>query len=355
LAQSIIKRRISRQIHIGDVAIGGDAPVVVQSMTKTDTRNAAATVTQIRELEKCGCEIVRVAVPDMEAAGAIAAIKKGIRIPLIADIHFDYRLALAALEAGVDGLRLNPGNISDPEKVTLIVRKAKERAVPIRIGVNLGSLPPDYKPALSLPQRMAEAALEQVKLLESLDFDLIKVSLKAFDVPTTVQAYREIAGRMPYPLHIGITEAGTPRRGVIRSAVGIGILLNEGIGDTIRVSLTGPPQEEVFAAYEILKSLNMRQHGPVLVSCPTCGRTEVDVVELANAVEERLTRIDKTIKVAVMGCVVNGPGEAKDADIGVACGRGKGVIFKKGEMLRTVPESDILSELMREIEGMTAH
>ena len=332
--------------------MGGDAPIVVQSMTKTDTRDARATIEQIRELEDCGCEIIRCAVPDLEAARALKTIKKGISIPLVADIHFDYRLALAALESGVDGLRLNPGNISDPARVSVIVKEARVRRVPIRIGVNFGSLPQDLDPALSLPQKMAAAALRHIRMLEDLDFDLIKVSLKAFDVPTTIQAYHEIAGRIPYPLHIGITEAGTPRQGMVRSAVGLGILLDQGLGDTLRVSLTTHPREEVFAAYEILKSLNLREHGPLLVSCPTCGRAEVDVVSLANAVEAHLLKIKKPLKVAVMGCVVNGPGEAKDADIGVACGQGKAVLFKKGQLLRTIETGVILSELLREIEGM---
>jgi len=344
--------RISKVIHIGDVAIGGGAPVVVQSMTKTDTRNAGATIKQIRELENCGCELIRVAVPDFEAAEAIVDIKKDIRIPLVADIHFDYRLALAALQNGADGLRLNPGNIGEADKVKKVTLAAKERGVPVRIGLNAGSLPKSDNPDLSVAERMVEAALEQVRLLESLDFDLIKVSLKAFDVPTTIEAYQSIAEKIPYPLHIGITEAGLPRTGVIRSTVGIGTLLWLGIGDTIRVSLTAHPREEVIAAYEILKSLNLRQRGPVLVSCPTCGRTEADVVKLAEEVEKRLQNIDKPIKVAVMGCVVNGPGEAKDADVGIACGKGKGVIFKKGKKVATVEEKDFLESLMREVEGI---
>jgi (E)-4-hydroxy-3-methylbut-2-enyl-diphosphate synthase len=345
-------RRISKTIKIGNVTIGGGAPIVVQSMTKTDTRNARATIEQIKELEECGCELVRVAVPDEEAARAIVDIKKGISIPLVADIHFDYRLALAALESGADGLRLNPGNIGEPEKVKAVAMAARERGVPIRIGLNAGSMPETANPHLSIAERMVEAALEQIRLFESLDFDLIKVSLKAFDVPTTIEAYRAIAEKIPYPLHIGITEAGTPRTGVIRSTVGIGTLLWLGIGDTIRVSLTAHPREEVFAGYEILKSLNLRQRGPVLVSCPTCGRAEADVVKLAEAVEARLQKIDKPIKVAVMGCVVNGPGEAKDADVGIACGKGKGVIFKKGEKVAVVAEKDFLTALMREVEGL---
>jgi len=346
------KRRVSKAIQIGKVTVGGTAPVTVQSMTKTDTRDVQATIRQVKELEECGCEIIRAAVPDKEAAEALVAIKRGISIPLIADIHFDYRLALAALEAGVDGLRLNPGNIGGPQQVTAVVHAAKKHNVPIRIGVNAGSLPKEADPQATIPQRMVSAALEQVKLLESLDFYFIKISLKAFDVPTTIEAYRDMAVKVPYPLHLGITEAGTPRAGAIRSAVGLGILLSEGIGDTIRVSLTGHPREEVLAAYDILKSLNLREHGPTLVSCPTCGRVEVDLVGLAYAVEERLSKMTRPIKVAVMGCVVNGPGEAKDADVGIACGKGRGVIFRKGEIVRTVEEKDFLEALMAEVEKL---
>jgi (E)-4-hydroxy-3-methylbut-2-enyl-diphosphate synthase len=344
-------RRTSKPIKIGKVTIGGGAPIVVQSMAKTDTRDVRATIAQIRELEEVGCELVRVAVPDAEAARAILSIKKGISIPLVADIHFDYRLALMALEAGADGLRLNPGNIGEPEKVKKVALAAKERGVPIRIGLNAGSLPRTADPELTVAQRMVDAALQQIKLLESLDFDLIKVSLKAFDVPTTIEAYQSIAEKMPYPLHLGITEAGTPRRGVIRSAVGIGTLLYMGIGDTIRVSLSAHPREEVIAGYEILKSLNLRQHGPILVSCPSCGRADVDIVKLAEEVEKRLAKIAKPIRVAVMGCEVNGPGEARDADVGIACGKGRGVIFKKGKKVGVVAEKDFLTALMREVEG----
>jgi len=321
-------------------------------MTNTDTRDVRATITQIKELEECDCELVRVAVPDAEAAQAISAIKKGISIPLVADIHFDYRLALKALAAGADGLRLNPGNINEPEKVKAVTLAARERNVPIRIGLNAGSLPKTTNPKLSVAQRMVDAALQQIKLLENLDFDLIKVSLKAFDVPTTIEAYRSIAKKIPYPLHIGVTEAGTPRKGVIRSAVGIGTLLYMGIGDTIRVSLTAHPREEVIAGYEILKSLDLRQHGPILVSCPSCGRAEVDIVKLAEEVEARLVKITRPIKVAVMGCEVNGPGEARDADVGIACGKGRAVIFKKGEKVGVVEEKDFLTALMREVEGL---
>jgi (E)-4-hydroxy-3-methylbut-2-enyl-diphosphate synthase len=345
------KRRISKTISIGDVTIGGGAPIVVQSMTKTKTADAIATIAQINELTAYGCELVRVAVPDAEAAAALPAIKKGISIPLIADIHFDYRLALLALKAGVDGLRLNPGNIGEAEKVKKVALAAGDRGVPIRIGVNAGSLPKDSNSRYSIARQMVEAAMRQIRLLESLDFNLIKVSLKAFDVPTTIDAYRRIARMVDYPLHIGITEAGTPRAGIIRSAVGISNLLYMGIGDTIRVSLTANPKEEVVAAYEILKSLNLRQRGPVLVSCPTCSRADVDIVSLAQAVETELARVDKPITVAVMGCAVNGPGEAKEADIGIACGRGTAVLFRKGEKVGVVEEKDFISVLLREVEG----
>jgi (E)-4-hydroxy-3-methylbut-2-enyl-diphosphate synthase len=343
-------RRASKPIQIGNVTVGGNAPIVVQSMTKTDTRDVMSTIAQIKELEDCGCQLVRVAVPDAEAAQAIRAIKRGTSLPIIADIHFDYRLALLALEAGADGLRLNPGNISQPKKVSAIAQAAKERNIPIRIGVNAGRLPKTANPQLTIAEQMVDAALQQIGLLESLNFDLIKVSLKAFDVPTTIEAYQDIAQKIPYPLHIGITEAGTLRRGIIRSTVGISTLLYQGIGDTIRVSLTAHPREEVIAAYEILKSLNLRQHGPILVSCPSCGRAEVDIVKLAEEVEERLLKIDKPIKVAVMGCEVNGPGEAKDADVGIACGKGKAVLFKKGKKIATIEEKDFLTALMAEVE-----
>jgi len=346
------QRRVSKAIQIGSVTVGGNSPIVVQSMTKTDTRDIMSTIDQIKELEDYGCELVRVAVPDVEAAQAIHAIKKSISIPLIADIHFDYRLALMALEAGADGLRLNPGNIGEPEKVQTIALAAKERNVPIRIGVNAGSLPKPTKSGLTIAQQMVEAALKQIRLLESLDFDLIKVSLKAFDVPTTIEAYQDIAQKIPYSLHIGITEAGPPRTGIIRSTVGISTLLYLGIGDTIRVSLTAHPREEVIAGYEILKSLNLRQHGPILVSCPSCGRAEVDIVRLAGEVEEQLSKVNKPIKVAVMGCVVNGPGEAKDADIGIACGKGKAVLFKKGKKIGVIKEKDFVEVLMREVEKL---
>jgi len=345
-------RRTSKPLRIGKVTVGGDAPIVVQSMTKTDTRDIPATVNQIKELEICGCEIVRVAVPDRQAAESLVTIRQNVSLPIIADIHFDYHLALAALKAGVDGLRLNPGNMGDREQIARVIAAAKERDVPIRIGVNAGSLPASFQPKAPLAERMANMALEQIRLMEDLGFHLIKVSLKAFDVPTTIQAYQMIADKIPYALHLGVTEAGLPRTGAIRSAIGIGILLYQGIGDTIRVSLSAHPCEEVFVAYEILKSLGLRQRGPTLVSCPSCGRAEVDIITLAEAVSKRLKKISKPIKVAVMGCVVNGPGEAEDADVGIACGKGKGAIFRKGKVVGTVSEDKLLEALMAEVNSL---
>jgi (E)-4-hydroxy-3-methylbut-2-enyl-diphosphate synthase len=354
-------RRLSKALQIGNVPIGAGAPIAVQSMCNTDTRDVAATLAQIGALAEAGCEIVRVAVPDAVAASALSQIKHSSPLPVVADIHFDHRLALAAIAAGVDSLRLNPGNIRDPEKVKLVVRAARERQIPIRVGVNAGSLPPLTDDAhqatleelhASLPQRMVDAALGHIRLLEALEFDLIKVSLKAFDVPTTVAAYRLIADLVPYPLHLGITEAGRPWAGGIRSAVGLGILLFEGLGDTIRVSLTGDPLDEVKTAFEILKALNVRQRGATLVSCPTCGRTEIDLIGLAEQVEERLKTVKKPIKVAVMGCVVNGPGEARDADVGIAGGKGKAILFRKGQIVRTVPEGEMLEALMSEVQSL---
>ncbi len=349
-------RRPSKAIRIGDVLIGGGAPIVVQSMTKTDTRDVAATVAQINQLAEHGCEIVRIAVPDMEAAEALLQVKRKSPLPIIADIHFDYRLALSSLKAGVDGLRLNPGNIRDPEQIAKVVREAKQRQTPIRIGVNAGSLSPTPKSLTPISERMVDAALAQIRLLEELGFDLIKVSLKAFDIPTTIEAYRKIANLISYPLHVGITEAGLPGAGTIRNAIGIGILLSEGIGDTIRVSLSADPCEEVETAYEILKSLNIRKRGPTLISCPSCGRAEVDIISLAKAVDEVLKQMPySTIKVAVMGCVVNGPGEAKDADVGIACGKGKAAIFAKGKVVKIVTETDFISALVSEIESLSSH
>jgi (E)-4-hydroxy-3-methylbut-2-enyl-diphosphate synthase len=346
-------RRKSRPVHVGDVQVGGDAPVVVQTMTNTDTADARATLEQTARLAEEGAEIVRIAVPDKAAAAALPEIVSGTPVPLIADIHFDYRLALASIKAGIHGLRLNPGNIRDADKVREVVRAAKERGIPIRIGVNEGSLPPipplaDGELPPAKPRRMVDAALWEIGILEEMGFEDIKISLKAFDVPTMVTAYREIAKRVPYPLHLGVTEAGTPGAGSVRSAVGIGLLLAEGIGDTIRVSLAADPAEELPVAWNILSSLNIRQRGATIVACPTCGRIEVDLIPLANQVEAHFQKLGKPITVAVMGCVVNGPGESRDADIGLAAGKGKGAIFRKGEVVRIVPEEQFLTALIEE-------
>ena len=349
------ERRKSRQIVLGGVAIGGLAPVSVQSMTNTDTRDIAATAAQIKRLEKVGCELVRVAVPDEAAAFSLAAIKEQISIPLLADIHFNHRLALIAVEQGVDGLRLNPGNIGSATRVREVVAACKDRAVPIRIGVNGGSLEKDllirYGPT---PEALVESALGHVRLLEKENFTQIKISLKSSDVPATLAAYRELATRVDYPFHIGITEAGTKLRGAIKSAAGIALLLADGLGDTMRVSLTAPPEDEIFVAFEILKSLGLRKRGIELISCPTCGRTEIALIELAKSVEEALAHIDKPLKIAVMGCVVNGPGEARHADFGIAGGKGTGLIFRKGEILKKLPESELLSALVAEVENYVA-
>ena len=368
------KRRVTKPVYVGDVKIGGDAPVTVQSMTKTDTRDVAATVQQIREVEEAGGEIIRCAVPDMEAAKALADIRKQINIPLIADIHFHYQLALESLKSGVDCLRLNPGNIRDREKVEAIVLDAKARQVPIRIGVNFGSLPPvggigvtrglsRHRDGVNMLPKAGEASegeytvvdhmvqtgLWEIGILEDLDFDLIKISLKAFDIDTTVEAYKRLAKMVPYPFHLGITEAGTAKSGSIRSAIGLGMLLYEGIGDTIRVSLSDDPREEIYTGMEILKALELRKEGTTLVACPSCGRADVDVRSLANNVDELLKSIKSPIKVAVMGCEVNGPGEAKDADVGIAAGAGRAIIFRKGQKARIVDEADMLSALMEEV------
>ena len=346
-------RRLSKQIQIGDVKIGGDAPIVVQSMTSTDTADVASTVRQIHELADLGCEIVRVAVPDKAAAAALRDIVRDTPVPLVADIHFDYRWALAAIRSGFHALRLNPGNIRDADKVRTVVKEAKERGISIRIGVNGGSLPPipaldDGEMPPTMVQRMVDAAMWEVRILEEMDYDNIKISMKAFDVPTMVEATRALAKRVPYALHLGVTEAGTPRAGSVRSAIGIGMLLAEGIGDTIRVSLAADPKEELPICWDILASLNLRRRGPTLVACPTCGRIEIDLIPLANRVEEHFNRVGKPITVAVMGCVVNGPGEAKMADLGIAGGKGRGVIFRKGEIIRTVDEPQFMDALIEE-------
>ncbi len=352
-------RRKSKPVQVGDVQVGGDAPIAVQSMCATITENVDATIAQLNQLKEAGCDIVRIAVPDRAAADAIPDIVKRAPLPIIADIHFDYRWALAAIRGGFDGLRLNPGNIRDPEKVTIVAKEAKERGIPIRIGVNAGSLPPiralaDGELPPSLPDRMVEAALWEIKVLNEADFDDIKISMKAFDVPTMIEAYRRLATLVPYPLHLGVTEAGTPRAGSVRSAIGIGILLSEGIGDTIRVSLAADPVEEVPVCWDILKSLNLRQRGATLVACPTCGRIEIELIPLANKVEAHFEKRGAAITVAVMGCVVNGPGEAKMADLGIAGGKGRGVIFRKGEIVKTVDEPDFMSALIEEGEKIIA-
>ncbi|CBE69541.1 MAG: flavodoxin-dependent (E)-4-hydroxy-3-methylbut-2-enyl-diphosphate synthase [Candidatus Methylomirabilis oxygeniifera] len=352
----MIERRKTRQIQVGAVKIGGETPVSVQSMTKTDTRDVRATVDQIWALEVAGCDIVRIGVPEKEAAEKLWEIRKQIRIPLIADIHFDYRLALIALEQGVDGLRLNPGNIGDRSRVEEIVKAATERKIPIRIGVNAGSLEKDLlaRDGGPTPKGMVESALRHIRILEDLNYPEMKVSLKASDPLMMIEAYRLLAEKIEYPLHLGVTEAGTPGVGTIRSAVGIGTLLAEGIGDTIRVSLSADPVEEIKAGVEILKSLGLRRGGLTLVACPSCARADIDLVPLAQEVERRLAGITKEIHVAVMGCEVNGPGEARGADIGVAGGKGIGWIFRKGEAARKVKESEIVDALVEEVNRMVA-
>jgi (E)-4-hydroxy-3-methylbut-2-enyl-diphosphate synthase len=348
-----MERRNTRQIQVGDVKIGGNNPVAIQSMANTDTRDATATVEQIKKLQEAGCEIIRVAVPDMAAAKAVKDIKSQISIPLVADIHFDHKLALESIKSGADKIRINPGNIGNKEKVKEVVEACKNKGLPIRIGVNIGSLEKDIEKKYGRTAKgMVESALFHIKILEDLDFYDIAISLKASDVLRTVGAYRLLSQEVDYPLHLGITEAGTPKTGIIKSSVGIGIMLAEGIGDTLRISLTSDPVEEIRVAWEILKSLNLRQRGASLISCPTCGRTEIDLIGLANEVEKIVDNINKPITVAVMGCVVNGPGEAKEADIGVAGGKGSGVIFKKGKVLKSVPENMLLQELTNEINNL---
>ena len=348
----MFERRKTRQIHIGNVAVGGGAPVSVQSMTNTKTMDTEATLAQIRALKAAGCEIVRVAVPDMAAAKNLRNIIKASPVPLVADIHFDYKLALEAIAQGIDALRLNPGNIGSHARVAEVVRAAKGAGIPIRIGVNAGSL--DHKLLEKYggvtAEALVESAMEHVRILEDLDFYDMKISLKAHDVPLTLAAYRRMSERTAYPLHLGITEAGTPGTGIVKSAVGIGALLAEGIGDTIRVSLTGDPTVEVRVANEILKSLGLKEYGPSLVACPTCGRTSIDLPSIAERVEERLSGIARPIQVAVMGCVVNGPGEARGADVGIAGGKGEGLVFRKGEIIRKVPEASLVEELFKEID-----
>jgi (E)-4-hydroxy-3-methylbut-2-enyl-diphosphate synthase len=352
--ESIIKRKKTKEVVVGGKIIGGNAPITVQSMTNTDTRDVRSTIEQIKELEASGCDIVRVAVPDNEAADAIRAITKAIKIPLVADIHFDYRLAVASVENGAAKIRINPGNIGGADGVKAVVKAAKEREIPIRIGVNSGSLEKDILKRYGgvTPEGMVESALKHAEILENLDFDRIVFSIKASSVPMTIAAYRLMSEKSRYPLHLGVTEAGTIHKGTIKSSVAMGCLLAEGIGDTIRVSLTGDPNAEVKAGIEILKALALRQGGIEFVSCPTCGRCRINLIEIANLVEERLEHVNKNLKVAVMGCAVNGPGEAREADIGIAGGIGEALLFKKGEIIRKVPQERIVEELMAEIEKL---
>ena len=351
-----VNRKNTHQIRIGRVSVGGGAKVSVQSMTNTPTDDVQATVSQIERLEAAGCEIIRVAVPDEAAALAIRKIKAAISIPLIADIHFNYRLAIASVEAGADGLRINPGNIGSSRKIKAVADCARDAGVPIRVGVNSGSLEKDilekYKGAT--PEAMVESALRNVDILKSFDFDGIKVSIKASDVPRTVAAYRLFSSKSDIPVHLGVTEAGGLFPGVVKSALGIGMLLAEGIGDTIRVSLTRDPVEEVRVGYEILKALGIRHRGPDIISCPTCGRCNIDLFDIAGIVEERVATMTAPIKIAVMGCVVNGPGEAREADIGIAGGDGKGILFKKGEVVKTLPQAELTRVLLEELDKLEA-
>lgn len=349
-----MERKKTRRVYIGSVPVGDGAPVTVQSMTNTPTADVAATAAQIRALTAAGCDIVRLAVPDMAAAKALGEIIRAVEVPLVADIHFDYRLALEAIRQGIAALRLNPGNIGSAERVRAVTQAAKAAHIPIRIGVNAGSLDKALLAKYGRPTASAlvESALQHIRLLEAEDFHDIKISLKAHDVPLTLAAYREMSAAVDYPLHLGITEAGTPQSGKIKSAVGIGALLAEGIGDTIRVSLTGDPIIEVQVANEILKALGLREYGPTLIACPTCGRTAIDLPRIAAAVEARLAEVQRPLQVAVMGCIVNGPGEAREADVGIAGGRGEGLVFRKGEIVRRVPEERLVDELFKEIEAL---
>ncbi len=355
----IIKRRTTRRIMVGSVPVGGGAPITVQSMTNTDTADASRTIEQIRRLEGAGCEIIRVAVPDMAAAQAIRVIRDSIAIPLIADIHFDWRLAVAAMEHGAQAIRINPGNLGGPEKLAKTVDAARQHRVPIRVGVNSGSIEKDLLqqfgyPTAQQPEALIESALRNVRLLEKLHFEQIKISIKSSDVLTTINAYRQLADRCDYPLHIGVTEAGGLIGGTVKSSVALGILLSEGIGDTFRISLTRDPEEEVQVGYALLRALKIRDRGPELISCPTCGRTRIDLFTLADEVERFVRTMRAPLKVAVMGCAVNGPGEAREADIGVAGGRGVGIIFKKGRIFKKVTEQELLPVFLDELRAMEA-
>lgn len=346
-----MERRKAREVRIGDRVIGGDHPILIQSMTNTKTEDVKATVEQIHRLEAAGCEIIRCAVPTMEAAEAFSQIKKEISIPLVADIHFDYRLAIAAIEHGADKIRINPGNIGSKDRIRAVVDAAKERQIPIRVGVNSGSLEKELVEKYHgvTAQGLAESALDKVKIIEDMGYDNLVISIKSSNVPMCVQAHLALADQTDHPFHVGITEAGTVFSGNIKSAVGLGIILYQGIGDTIRVSLTGAPLEEIKSAKRILKTLGLRKGGVEVVSCPTCGRTRIDLIGLANQVESMVQDIPLDIKVAVMGCVVNGPGEAKEADIGIAGGVGLGLLIKKGEIIKKVPEDQLLAVLREEL------
>ncbi len=348
------KRRKTKPIKLGKVVVGGDSPVVVQSMTKTSTSDVKATLAQIRSLEEAGCEIIRLAVPDMDAVASLFKIKKEVSLPLVADIHFDHRLALASLEAGVDGLRLNPGNIGSKKKVREVVLAALKRKIPIRIGVNSGSLEKELleKYLGAVPEAMVESALRHIRILEDLGFDIIKVSLKASDVFRTLKAYQLLAREVDYPFHAGITGAGGMIPGTVKSTAGLTLLLSQGLVDTLRVSLTAPPEEEVRVGYLILSSLGLRQRGVNIVSCPVCGRCQVNLFSIASEIEKKLSSLKTPLTVAVMGCVVNGPGEAKEADIGLACGKEAGVIFKKGELYRRVKEDEIIDIFVEEVRSL---
>jgi len=353
----MIQRRKTRKISVGDVVVGGDAPVTVQSMTNTDTSDITSTISQIEQLEAAGCEIIRVAVPDLEAAAAIREIREGISIPLIADIHFDARLAVAAMEHGAQGIRINPGNLGGVEKLTRVVDAAKSHGVPIRVGVNSGSIEKDLLknngyPTPENPSALIESALRNVRLLEQQNFENIKISIKSSDVLTTIAGYRLLSAKTDYPLHVGVTEAGGLIPGTVKSSVALGVLLFEGIGDTFRVSLTRDPVEEVQVGFELLRALRIRERGPEMISCPTCGRTKIDLFPLAEAVEKHLQKMQSKLKVAVMGCVVNGPGEAREADIGIAGGKGVGIIFKKGKIIRKVKEDELLAVFLEELNLM---
>lgn len=344
-------RKITRQIAVGNVKVGGLAPISIQSMTNTPTGDVGATVAQIKRLEKAGCEIVRVAVPDDEAAEAISLIKPQISIPLIADIHFDYRLAIAAAQSGADGLRINPGNIGGLEKVKAVVDCAADCGIPIRVGVNSGSLEKDIleKNGGATAEGMVESALRHVDLLASLDFQAVKISIKASDVQRTVAAYRLLAQKTDLPLHVGVTEAGSLYSGIVKSALGIGMLLAEGIGDTVRVSLTRDPVEEVRTGYEILRALDIRRHGPEIIACPTCGRCNINLFDIVEKVEQALMTSSVPVKIAIMGCVVNGPGEAREADIGIAGGDGTGILFRKGKVVKKFPQEKLVDVLLAEV------